>query len=66
MIILATMILGGIEPRRPWLWALGVGAWIPLHNLLTTGNSASLLALAVAVAGAYLGAGLRKLAVQPT
>jgi hypothetical protein len=66
MIVLATAVLGAIDPRRPWLWALGVGGWIPLHNLLATGNSASLLALAVALAGAYLGAGLRKLAVQPT
>ena len=66
VIILATMILGAIGPRRPWLWALGVGAWIPLYNLLAIGSPASLVALAVALAGAYLGAGIRKLAVQPT
>jgi hypothetical protein len=66
MIVLATTILGAIGPRRPWLWAFGVGGWIPLHNLLATGNPASLVALAAAFAGVFLGAGIRKLAIQPT
>jgi hypothetical protein len=66
LIVLTAAILGAIESRRSWLWALGVGVWIPFHNLLTTGNPALLVALAVALAGAYLGAGIRKLAVQAT
>jgi hypothetical protein len=66
-IVLAAIVLGAIGPRRPWLWALGIAAWMPLHELLATHRvPASAIALVFALAGAYLGAGLRKLAVQPT
>jgi hypothetical protein len=58
-IAIVCAILAFIYPRRPWLWALGVGIWIPLHNLIHNGNFGSLLALAFALAGAYLGACLR-------
>jgi hypothetical protein len=51
--------------RRPWLLALAVGAWIPLHGILITHNYGSLLALIFALVGAYAGwafrAGLNKL-----
>jgi hypothetical protein len=66
MIVLAAAILGAIGPRRPWLWALGVGVWIPLHNLAANHSAASLPALAFALAGAYAGAAVGKLAAKPT
>jgi hypothetical protein len=52
-------ILAYLYPRRPWIWALAVGVWIPIHTLIHNGNFGSLLALAFAAAGAYLGAWLR-------
>jgi hypothetical protein len=39
-------------PRRWRLWAILVGAWVPLVEIIRGGNAASLLALAFAFAGA--------------
>ena len=58
-IAIVSAILAYLYPRRPWIWALAVGVWIPLHDLIHNGNFGSLLALAFATAGAYLGAWLR-------
>ncbi len=41
--------------RRPWLIALAVGIWIPLHGIFITHNYGSILALVFAFAGAYGG-----------
>ncbi|MGE5375345.1 MAG: hypothetical protein ACM3XO_09835, partial [Bacteroidota bacterium] len=41
--------------RRPWVIALAVGIWIPLHDILSTHNYGSLLALVFAFVGAYGG-----------
>ena len=43
-------------PRRWRLWAILVGAWVPLVEIIHGGNVASLLALAFAGAGAAIGA----------
>src|SRR5262245_12722657 len=59
-IAITCAILAFVSPRRPWLWALAVGIWIPLHNILHHGNAGSLIALAFAMAGAYCGALGRK------
>jgi hypothetical protein len=53
--------LGFLGPKRPWLWALAVGLWIPLQGILQTRNYGSLLALLIAFAGAYVGMGIRAL-----
>ena len=57
-IAIVSAILAYLYPRRPWIWALAVGVWIPLHDLIHNGNFGSLLALAFATAGAYFGAWL--------
>jgi hypothetical protein len=44
-----------IEPRRPWLWAVAVGLWIPLVEITLSHGFGSLIALAFAFAGAYVG-----------
>jgi hypothetical protein len=60
-ILITSAIFGAIYPRRPWLWAFAVGIWVPLHNWIHNGSFASILALAFALAGAYLGGALTKL-----
>ena len=49
-------LLGALHPARPWLWALAVGAWIPALGIVQDWNYASLLALVLALSGAYAGA----------
>ncbi len=56
VVLLASAAFGFVAPRRPWLWALAVGGMIPLLGILRGGNFGSLLALVVALAGAYGGA----------
>lgn len=56
LILAATAFLGIRAPRRAWIWALAVGGWIPLLELLRSANLAPLVALVVAFAGAYAGA----------
>lgn len=53
--------LGALEPKRPWLWGLAVGLWIPLYEICAFGSFAAFLALLLALAGAYIGAGIRRL-----
>ncbi|GAC1465482.1 MAG: hypothetical protein NVSMB9_05140 [Isosphaeraceae bacterium] len=59
-ILIACGALGLAEPKRPWLWALAVGLWIPLVEIAQTRSYGSLLALVVAFAGAYTGMACRK------
>jgi len=59
-LLLVSLVLGALTPQRPWLAALAVGIWIPLFGILHSANYGSLLALAIAFAGAYAGALLRR------
>jgi hypothetical protein len=45
--------------KRPWLLALVVGVWIPLHEIFVSHNFGSVVALIIAFIGAYSGWGLR-------
>jgi hypothetical protein len=58
-IAIACAALAYLYPRRPWVWALAVGIWLPLHSAIHNGNFGSILALAFALAGAYFGAAIR-------
>ena len=60
MIFGATALLGAAMPERAWLWALAMGAWIPLLGIMVHHNTGTLLALVIAFAGAYVGALGRK------
>ncbi|HEX4348484.1 MAG TPA: hypothetical protein VHZ73_12990 [Vicinamibacterales bacterium] len=56
-------LLGCALPRRPWLWALGVGVWIPVHTMVRTGDpqaAVMLVVLLFPLAGSYSGAFLRR------
>lgn len=64
-ILLASGILAAIAPSRPWLLALAVGIWIPLHGVIFSHAYGSILALLFAFAGAYIGAGVHRAAAGP-
>ncbi len=54
-ILLVSGLLALIGYQRPWLLALAVGAWIPLHGIFVARNFASVIALIIAFIGAYAG-----------
>jgi len=54
-ILLVCGLLALIGFQRPWLLALVVGVWIPLHGVLITHNYGSIIALIIAFIGAYAG-----------
>ena len=60
-VLLTTGLLALLGFRRPWLLALLVGGWIPLHGILISHNFGSIIALALAFMGAYAGWTLRRL-----
>ncbi len=61
VLLLVSAGFGATRPRYAWLWALAIGAWIPLYGVLVAHNNGSLLALGVAFLGAYLGVAARSL-----
>ena len=60
----ASGVLGILHPRRPWVWALAIGVWIPILNILATHNPSTIFALIFPFAGAYLGAFGRRLVTR--
>jgi len=60
-VLLSCGLLAFFSPRKPWLWALAVGIWIPLAAVFFNHNYSGFLALAFAFAGAYGGALIRRL-----
>ena len=54
-------VLSLIEPRYPWLWAIAVGMWVPIFDIVLAHNYGSLFALAFALVGAYSGTACRRL-----
>src|SRR5262245_56490543 len=61
-ILAAAILFGAIRPARAWLVGLTIGGWIPLANIIRHGDYGTLVALAIALTGAYVGAALRLLA----
>jgi len=62
-LLIAAGVVALIGPQRPWLWALAVGIWIPLHALTRTGSPAAMamfVLLAFPAVGAYSGMALRR------
>jgi hypothetical protein len=54
-------VLGLIVRRRPWLYGLAVGLWLPLRSIVLTHDFRFLAVLLFPLAGAYAGWGLQKL-----
>ena len=66
ILFVAAAAFSYFAPRRPWLWALLLAGGIPLLGIARNGNYGSLLALVVALVGAYGGMALRRATEPPT
>ena len=55
LLLLTSAMAAGLSGRRPLLWGLLIGVWIPLFELGGATGPASLTGLAVAVVGALAG-----------
>jgi hypothetical protein len=64
-LVIGAGVIAGIAGRRPWLWALLVGAPAPVLEIAMTGNTGALLALVFASIGAVSGWAVRRTAVRP-
>ena len=60
LLVLAAFASAAISGRRPWLWALLVGGWVPLVETLGSGQASALLALLFAAGGALAGYSLAR------
>jgi hypothetical protein len=68
-VLMATMLLGALRPRRPWRWTLTVAAFVPLVQLVAYAVLTekpyraqiyeSFLGFLTGIAGAYGGATAR-------
>jgi hypothetical protein len=54
-LLITAFVISAVAGRRPWLWALLVGVWVPAMTIVNGGDPTALLALGFAVAGAYAG-----------
>jgi len=54
-VLVSAFIISTVACRRPWLWALLVGIWVPAIAIMNDGNGAAFLALVFALVGAYAG-----------
>ena len=72
LLLLSAGLLGLVGPRRPWLWALATGvwlpAWMPVHIFVQTHRIVldpllACVSLALSMAGAYAGMALRRMIV---
>ena len=55
LIVVAAALVAAASGRRPWLWGVLIGGWIPLVEIPAGGSSASLLALGFALVAAFFG-----------
>ena len=58
-LFLVSGLLTLLGHRRPWLIALAIGLWIPLHNIYLSHDPRMLVVLLIPTLGAYAGWALR-------
>jgi hypothetical protein len=58
-VLLASAACGLLGPKMPWLWGFAAGSGVAAWGIVLNGTFAGLVALPVAVAGAYFGALVR-------
>ena len=59
ILLLVSALFGFLQPKRPWLFALALGIWVPILGFIRTQSLITVLALVLAFVGAYSGAALR-------
>jgi hypothetical protein len=64
VLLLVSAGFGVLRPRFAWLWALALGAWIPLVGIVSAHNFGSILALGISFIGAYLGVAIHYIFYQ--
>jgi hypothetical protein len=64
LLLLTSAMVAGLSGRRPLLWALLIGGWIPIFEIGGAAGPASLIGLAVAVGGALAGWALIQVAAS--
>ena len=55
LLLLGAMAVAAASGRRPWLWAVQVGVWVPLFEIGGPAGAASLAALVITIVGATIG-----------
>ena len=55
MLLLTSGLLALLGYRRPWLLALAVGLWIPLHDVFVLRDVRIFVVLLISFVGAYAG-----------
>jgi len=55
LLLTGALATAAVSGRRPWLWAMLVGAWTPIIEIGGGGGPASLAALVIAGVGATIG-----------
>ncbi len=63
-LLVVSGLLGILGPKRPWLWALLVGIWLPLQYMITKHNFSLLVTLIFPFFGAYAGMLARNLIIN--
>jgi len=63
-LLVASGLLGMLGPKRPWLWALLVGIWLPLYYIVTKHEISMLITLIFPFFGAYAGMLVRNLIIN--
>ncbi len=55
LLLLGALAVAAASGRRPWLWAVQVGVWVPLFEIGGPSGAASLAALVITGIGATIG-----------
>ena len=59
LIVLTAALFGYLYSSRPWVWALAVGMWIPVHAIVANGDFKMTLVALFGLVGSYLGAAVK-------
>jgi hypothetical protein len=59
LVVLTAALFGFLHPERPWIWALAIGIWIPVHAVFATGDFKMFFVTIFAFIGAYLGSSVK-------
>lgn len=64
MIVIAAGVFGYLYPKYSFVWALTVSMWIPLWNIVNSGDYSILIVLLFGFIGAYIGFFIKKLSTK--